>query len=224
MRKWKKVPAMAICMIEVLIMAGGAAACAGKDNNSMPQQEMRQEETQNDAAQQAAVQPKEIEQNAAQQNEAASGAEQISLEDAKAAALSDAGVSAADIQYTKEKLDYEDGIAVYEIEFYSGNAVYEYEIDAATGTVYGKNIDMHHNEVGHGHHNDEIQTDIGAERAKSIALEHAGFSETDVSRLKCDFDVDDGQTVYEVEFTKDGKEYEYTVSAADGMIIAYEAD
>lgn len=64
----------------------------------------------------------------------------------------------------------------------------------------------------------------GAERAKSIALEHAGFSETDVSRLKCDFDVDDGQTVYEVEFTKDGKEYEYTVSAADGMIIAYEAD
>lgn len=24
MRKWKKVPAMAICMIEVLIMAGGA--------------------------------------------------------------------------------------------------------------------------------------------------------------------------------------------------------
>lgn len=153
---------------------------------------------------------------------------QISLDEAKTAALSDAGVSASEVMYTKEKLDYEDGIAVYEIEFYAGNTEYEYEINATTGAVYSKSVETHQTPKGQGqghHGNTGIpQTDIGAESAKSIALNHAGFAEADVSRLKTEFDIDDGISVYEVEFDKDGREYEYKINAADGSIIEYDVD
>ena len=117
---------------------------------------------------------------------------------------------ASDVRYTKEKLDYEDGIAVYELEFYAGNAEYEYEINAETGAVYSKDIDVHQVKTEHGHYGGSEQNDIGAEQAKSIA--------------QCEFDVDDGQTVYEVEFIKDGRQYEYKISALDGSILSYEMD
>lgn len=178
-------------------------------------------------APQTTVQTNIPQQNANQP--APSGNGQISLEDAKNAALTDAGLSAADVIYTKEKLDYEDGIAVYEIEFYAGNVDYEYEINAATGTVYSKSVETYHNQTEHGHngHNGHAGTSnnyISIDSAKSIALNHAGFSETEVSRLKSEFDIDDGAAVYEVEFDKDGREYEYTINAADGSIIEFDLD
>ena len=86
--------------------------------------ETRQETVQlNETQQQTAVQPIEAQQTTAQPNTKQQSTKQpeqnaggqISLEDAKNAALTDAGVSAADVVYTKEKLDYEDGIMVYDI-------------------------------------------------------------------------------------------------------------
>lgn len=68
------------------------------------------------------------------------------------------------------------------------------------------------------------ETYIGTDSAEMIALNHAGFSETEVSLLKCEFDIDDGLAVYEVEFDKDGREYEYTINAVDGSIIEYDVD
>ena len=60
----------------------------------------------------------------------------ITLEEAKRAALTDAGVEERQVAFYKEaKLDYDDGVAVYEIEFVTDTLEYEYEIDAATGAV-----------------------------------------------------------------------------------------
>lgn len=59
----------------------------------------------------------------------------IGEEAAKNAALSHAGVSAADADYIRCELDEDDGLWLYEIEFQMGTAEYEYEIDASTGTV-----------------------------------------------------------------------------------------
>lgn len=61
----------------------------------------------------------------------------ISLDEAKQAALEDAGVSEGQAVYKKAKLDYEDGAPVYELEFLVGSREYEYEIDAVTGAVLG---------------------------------------------------------------------------------------
>ena len=56
-------------------------------------------------------------------------------------ALAHAGVKAADATITKSKLDYDDGRQVYEIEWYANGAKYDYEIDAATGTVLKAEMD-----------------------------------------------------------------------------------
>lgn len=54
---------------------------------------------------------------------------------AKQIALNKAGVSASKAEFTKVKLDYDDGIRVYEVEFYAGDFEYEIEINARTGAV-----------------------------------------------------------------------------------------
>ncbi|MCD8013590.1 MAG: PepSY domain-containing protein [Lachnospiraceae bacterium] len=59
----------------------------------------------------------------------------ISLDEAKAIALETAGFSESDVVFKKAKLDKEDGIMVYEIEFYQGQMEYECEINAATGAI-----------------------------------------------------------------------------------------
>ncbi|MCD8181005.1 MAG: PepSY domain-containing protein [Firmicutes bacterium] len=66
----------------------------------------------------------------------------ITLEEAKAAALEDAGLDADDVTFTKAKLDYDDGALVYDIEFRYGTTEYEYEINASTGAVVSYDVDI----------------------------------------------------------------------------------
>lgn len=54
---------------------------------------------------------------------------------AKAAALSNAGVSESDVTRIKCELDRDHGSYVYEIEFDVGRMEYEYEVDAYTGAI-----------------------------------------------------------------------------------------
>lgn len=56
-------------------------------------------------------------------------------EGAKNAALADAGVSAGDATFIKVKLDYDDGVQVYEIEFVTDTTEYDYEISASDNRV-----------------------------------------------------------------------------------------
>ena len=69
---------------------------------------------------------------------------------------------------------------------------------------------------------------ITAERARQIALEHAGLSASGVQFLRTQTDRDDGRLVYEVEFvTKNGnvwKEYDYEIDANTGRIIDIDYD
>ena len=69
------------------------------------------------------------------------GSGNITIEEAQNIALSHAGVSAADARFTKTKLDYDDGISKYEIEFVVGTYEYDYEINAANGTIIEYDID-----------------------------------------------------------------------------------
>lgn len=65
----------------------------------------------------------------------------IGIDKAKSIALKDAGLNASEVKFTKAKLDKDDGTAVYELEFYTGNTEYEYEINASTGTIRDKDFD-----------------------------------------------------------------------------------
>lgn len=66
----------------------------------------------------------------------------IGEENAKKAALSRAGLDADDVVFEKVKLDEDDGIYVYEVEFRSGRTEYEAEISATDGRVVEWDFDF----------------------------------------------------------------------------------
>ena len=163
----------------------------------------------------------------------AQGGMYVGSEAAKSAALTDAGVSAGDARFTKVRMDYEDGAAVYEIEFYTSTHEYEYKINAKTGAVYSKEAKALSNGSGSHHGQSQNQNPnqnqagdsfIGTEQAKAAALRHAGCSAEQVVFTKAKLDYDDGRAVYEIEFTKDGLKYELEIDAATGGVLKYEMD
>ena len=66
--------------------------------------------------------------------------------------------------------------------------------------------------------------DIGLEKAKEIALKHAGLKKSEVTKLKAERDRDDGIVKYEVEFEKGRMEYDYEINAETGKILKAEKD
>lgn len=145
----------------------------------------------------------------------------VGVERAKAAALADAGVSAAQATFTKAEPDYEDGKLVYDVEFFTSTHEYEYEIDAATGAVRSRSAEAFQTAAPSAAPGGSY---IGMDRAKSIALEHAGLTSAQVSFTHARMDRDHGTMVYEIEFRQGRVEYEYKIDAATSRILDYERD
>ena len=60
--------------------------------------------------------------------------------------------------------------------------------------------------------------------AEAIALAHAGFSADQVTRLRTEYDIDDGVPQYEVEFRVDRWEYDYEIHALTGAVLSFDKD
>lgn len=150
----------------------------------------------------------------------------IGSDAAKQAALADAGVSAGDARFTKVRMDYEDGVPVYEVEFYTATHEYDYEIHAQNGSVFHKEVEAHQTSSGNHHGGTGTQTgaDIGAEAAKNAALNHVGCAAGDVVFTKVERDYDDGWLIYEIEFYKGGLEYEFEIDGTSGAVLKFERD
>ncbi len=143
----------------------------------------------------------------------------ISLDLAKEKALESAGLSNTEVTYTKTKLDRDDGILIYEIEFYSTQAEYEYEINAINGEVVSMETNPYHIDSNNSGNSDKY---IGVDQAKSIAAKHAEIAENEIVFSKAKLENDDGRTVYEIEFYYGKIEYEYKIDAVSGAIIEYD--
>lgn len=150
----------------------------------------------------------------------------IGKEKAKELALADAGVKITDVTFTKSKLDKEDAVIVYEIEFYTNTAEYDYEIEATAGTIFSKEIEKikkAKTETNNTSDEDKnVSNYIGVDKAKSIALSSAGIS--DVTFTKAKLDYDDGIAVYEIEFYTNTAEYDYEISATTGKVRSKDVD
>lgn len=153
-----------------------------------------------------------------------SGQGYMDLEAAKAAALSDAGVDASQAMFTRTRMEREDGVTVYELEFRTSTHEYEYEINAATGAVHSRSVEA----LAGGHHSQPQPSPgaalVGLDAAKSAALTHAGCSADEVTFTKAELDYDNGRTVYDIEFRKGRAEYEYKIDAAAGGVLEYDWD
>ena len=168
----------------------------------------------------------------------------ITQKNARKIALEDAGLTEAEVTISAEKLDTENGVAVYEVDFVKGNVKYEYDINATTGAVYSKSSEStavpsteaaaQPSETAAAAANATVAPTaavteasrgfIGVDRAKSIALGHAGVSASSVSFSKAKLDDDDGRGVYEIEFYVGNTEYDYEIDAYSGGIIVYDID
>ena len=149
----------------------------------------------------------------------------IGSEAAKSAALKDAGVSASSATGMKVERDWDDGRLEYEIEFWANNTEYDYTVDGTSGAILKRDTERHGSTgTGSTGNSGSTSSDIGSDKAKSIALNHAGVSESSTHELKVKQDYDDGRLEYEVEFKANGVEYEYTILASDGSILSHESD
>lgn len=83
-----------------------------------------------------AQEPNNISQNV---NQSSANQTQITVDDAKNTALKDAGFNdASTVVFTSEKLDYDNGRQVYEIDFHDAKTEYEYDIDSSTGEIVSR--------------------------------------------------------------------------------------
>lgn len=147
----------------------------------------------------------------------------ISEEQAKAAALADAGLSESQVTFIRVNLDRDDRTTVYDVEFYTSDTEYDYEINASDGTVREKSTEAF-NIQSNGGNTGGNDSYIGVDRAKQIALDHAGFTESQVQFSKAKLENDDGMVEYDVSFYYNGMEYEYTINAVSGDIMEYDHD
>ena len=141
-------------------------------------------------------------------------------EAAKSAAFTHAGVSAADAESLRCKLDWDDGRQVYDIEFWVGTTEYDYEIDASTNAVLEAKQEQNSHRSGTAAQ--QSGGFIGEEAAKSAALTHAGVSADDAGYVKCELDENDGYWVYELEFRVGSVEYDYEIDASSGAVVKAE--
>ena len=145
-------------------------------------------------------------------------------------ALEAAGLAREQVRFDRSELDYERGVAVWEIEFRHEYTEYDFEIDAYTGEILKSRTE---------HDDDYIRSpvdevtpppatepaaELTKEQALAIALDHAGLTEEQVTYVKVEKDFDDGRWVYEIEFREGRTEYEYEVRASDGKIVDYDKD
>ena len=175
----------------------------------------------------SSVQPrKDVENQPAANGNSTAQSQEDSLDTAKAAALKDAGLSESDVTFKKTELDHSHGTQVYDIEFYTSDTKYDYEIDASNGTVLEKNIEQFQSRTNPTDStiNNSSNEYIGVDRAKEIALNHAQLNESDVQFAKANLENDDGGAEYEIEFYSGSTEYDYTIDAVSGNIIEYGVD
>ena len=138
--------------------------------------------------------------------------------------------SAAKMAYSAVDPELDESPAHYEVEIKSQSGEeFEYKLDAYTGAILESK-----REVEDGAEMPAVQPsrpeppaavqDIGYAKAKSIALNHAGVSESKAYDMDVELDDEDGTLVYEVEFKSGSMEYDYEIDAASGEILKHEAE
>ena len=163
------------------------------------------------------------------QNNIVNNTGNISLDKAKEIALSHAGLSADQVTFVQANMDFDDGIKKYDIEFYCNGQEYDYEINASNGQIIQFDYDMEYNYIPNNNttnyqSNVNTTANISVERAKEIALSHAGLASNQVTFQRIELDFDNGIQKYEIEFYYNYREYSYEIDANTGNILSYEQD
>ena len=155
----------------------------------------------------------------------ASDSAYIGAEKAKGIALEHAGVSESEATVEKIKFDYEDGRMVYEVEFYTADTEYEYDVDALTGALVKYESEQRRTAGASGGGSSAAAGYIGEAAAKAAALKDAGVKESDTTYCNSHLEYDDGRAEhYDVEFMVGDTRYEYEIGLTDGAVLSRETE
>lgn len=155
--------------------------------------------------------------NGASQAQNNTSGDDIGEAKAREIALEHAGLAEADVTFVKVRMDRDDGRLDYDVDFYSGNTEYDYEIDAATGEIVSFDSEIDDFDIPA--QTQQSGTVISLEQAKEAALKAAGLDAANVKWIGEEFDRDDGRSVYELECISGEMEYDFEINAADGTVM-----
>ncbi len=163
----------------------------------------------------------------------ASAVTYLSTAKIKTIALEKAGVKESEITNYYAEFDFDDGVASYEVSFKTEKYEFDVDVHAVTGKVldFDKELVDYDDDDDYKPVNPEPTTNapvnetlIGKDKAKNIALKHAGVPANEVRGYSCEYDIDDGLKVYDIEFEHKGFEYSYEINAVTGKIIDSEKE
>ena len=147
----------------------------------------------------------------------------------------------------KTEFDFDDGKAIYEVEFYIGSVEYDVDVDEISGNI----IKVEKDYDGNGRPDAAVTPytpadpatrpetpdipdfnpdlpegvkPIGHEKALDAALARINASLDGITLIKNEFEYDDGKWQYEIEFICGHWEYEVTVDGNDGKIIEFDRE
>ncbi len=110
--------------------------------------------------------------------------------DAKEIAFKDAGLKEDSVTHIRVQKDYDDGVTVYDVEFYAGTTEYDYEIDASTGEIRSRDFDIEHD-----FSSDKTETSgstdlLSEEKASKLVLSKVEGASAQNLRIVLDFDIE----------------------------------
>lgn len=149
--------------------------------------------------------------NALLNTESFSGAvlsQTVTADDDLRAAAEQNGISAGKAQLIQQITEQN---SFYSFDDLAGLSINELNLLSASGSLKLDNVEA----VGTA----SDKAYIGAEKAKEIALTHAGISESDIHNCEIELDYDHGVMVYDIEFDAQGIEYDYEIGAVDGSVV-----
>lgn len=149
--------------------------------------------------------------------------------EAIAAALDHAKLTEAETENLRVRLDRDDRRDHWEVRWRSGDLEYDYDIDPDTGAVLDFDRDFEPLRKSTPVAPSPTQpaapaAQLSEGEALAIALDHAGFTEAEVTNLCIRLDTDDRTPDYEIEFRRGRLEYEYEIHAETGAIKDFDRD
>ena len=131
---------VAFMVMGLLTAALAVVGCSKPAADTQVQTDAAAAQAQDQAQQQAQDQAQQAQ--PAQQAPAPTQSGQITEDEAKAIAFGHAGVTEADVSHLYVHLETDDGITKYEVDFNVGTTEYDYDIDAASGSILEVGVDV----------------------------------------------------------------------------------
>lgn len=166
---------------------------------------------------------------------------EVTMDQAKEIVIKGVGLQPEQVIFLKEKTDWDDGIKIYEIEFYTDTyQKYDYDLDAKTGEIlawdydadsaYARQDAVLKNSQGdpkasaNKKQNESTNTPLTLEDAKAAALKKANLSENQVTWGPVYKEHDDGRLIFKGEFYYNTLEYEFEMDIATGRIVDWDVE